>query len=78
MRKLASSCAKSAGSGLVNLKGLKQLQFLYLSKTQVTDAGLVNLKEMKQLQTLFLNDTQVTDTGVAELKKSLPNCNIPH
>ena len=50
------------------LKGLPQLQELYLSHTEVTDAGLEHLKGLRQLQTLDLGGTNVTDAGLEHLK----------
>jgi Leucine-rich repeat (LRR) protein len=60
----------------VHLKGLSNLQKLYLRSTKITDAGLVHLKGLTKLQTLVLSETKVTEAGVAELQKALPNCKI--
>jgi hypothetical protein len=60
-------------AGLKDLAGLKQLQWLNLTKTQVTDAGLKHLAGLKQLRLLLLTNTKVTDKGIADLKKALPN-----
>ena len=59
-----------------NIKELKNLTFLDLVATKVTDAGAKELKEFKNLTTVFLNRTRVTDEGVKELKEALPNCQI--
>jgi hypothetical protein len=64
--------------GLVHLKGLTNLTFLWLDDTQVADAGLVHLKGLSKLVTLGLQRTQVTDTGCKDLKQALPRVNIFH
>jgi hypothetical protein len=65
-------------AGLEHLKGLSQLQTLWLDGTQVTDAGLAQLKGLSKLQWLGLNDTKVTDEGVKKLQQALPKCKILH
>ena len=62
--------------GVEHLKGLNQLETLWLNNTQVTDAGLERLKGLAQLQWLSLNSTKVTDEGVKKLRQALPNCQI--
>ena len=52
---------------LEELAGMKGLQVLNLSGTQVTDAGLKELAALKGLQELHLFGTQVTDAGLKEL-----------
>ena len=55
-------------SGLVDLRGLKNLQGLNLSwNTRITDAGLKELAELKNLQWLDLRETKITDAGLKEL-----------
>jgi len=61
-----------------HLKGLPQLQGLYLNSTLVTDAGLEHLKGLTELQCLYLIGTKVTDEGVKKLQQALPNCKIYH
>jgi thiol-disulfide isomerase/thioredoxin len=57
------------------LKKLKQfglltgLEFLVLTRTQITDAGLLHLKGLAQLQELSLTGTGITDTGLSYLKE---------
>ena len=55
-------------AGLVHLKGLTNLKYLYLHRTRVTDAGLVHLKGMAVLKYLTLMHTKVTDAGIVNLK----------
>jgi len=48
---------------------MRQLRWLSLSRTQVSDAGLAqNVKALSQLQWLNLSDTEVTDAGVIHLE----------
>ncbi len=56
-------------AGVRNLRGLTQLQQLYLWDSQITDAGLEHLKGMTKLQTLDLSGTRVTDAGLEHLEK---------
>ena len=54
--------------GLAHLKGLREMQDLVLSSTQITDAGLVHVQEMAELHTLQLNGCEnLTDTGIVHL-----------
>ncbi|OHB82278.1 MAG: hypothetical protein A2V98_25770 [Planctomycetes bacterium RBG_16_64_12] len=55
-------------AGLVHLKGLKRLQFLFLNGTQVTDAGLAHLEGLANLNLIDLTGTQVTDAGLDNLR----------
>jgi len=48
----------------------KQLVWLNLSYSGVTDAGLANVGKLDNLTRLFLNNTAVTDKGIVELKKT--------
>jgi hypothetical protein len=61
---------------LKHLAGLKSLQTLDLSNTQVTDRGMKELAGMKDLEWLNLRSTEVTPAGVAALQKALPKCKI--
>ena len=63
---LASSKVKD--SDLDHLKGLRELKYLGLACTQVTDAGVERLKEFTKLQELDLGATAVTDSGLRHLK----------
>ena len=55
-------------AGLEHLKGLTQLQALFLDSTQITDAGLVYLKGLTKLEFLRLQFTQITGAGLVHLK----------
>jgi hypothetical protein len=59
---------KITDKGLVNLKGMRSLNFLGLNNTPISDAGLVHLKDLRHLTTLQLNNTRVTDAGLEHLK----------
>ncbi len=63
------SYRKVRDADLKHLKGLTQLQWLYLSDTKVTDAGLEHLKGLTQLKRLGLSSTKVTDAGLEHLQK---------
>ena len=56
-------------SGLQNLVGLSQLDFLDLESTAITDEGLVHLAGLTRLNTLVLTYTQVTGPGLTHLKR---------
>ena len=53
--------------GLDQLRGLDNLRWLDLSRTNVTDQGLAQLRDLKRLQVLKLQQTRVTDEGLANL-----------
>ena len=55
---------------------MRNLEYLDLNNTQVTDAGLEHLKGLEKLNWLLLKNTKVTDAGVNDLKHSLPNVDI--
>jgi len=57
---------------LVQLKGLKNLQVLALSRTEVTDAGLGALKDIKSLKSIYLIGTKVTPQAIDKLKQAIP------
>ena len=61
---------------LEHLTSLKNLGFLDVSDTQVTDAGLEYLKSFKNCKTMRLSGTNVTDNGVTQLKRALTGCKI--
>ncbi len=63
-------------SGLVDLKGLTNLQELNLTATKITDSGLEHLKGLTKLKVLGLRNTKVTDEGVQKLQAALPKCRI--
>jgi hypothetical protein len=55
-------------AGLAHLKGLTNLQSLFLWGANVTDAGLEHLKGLTNLQSLNLSHTKITDAGLEHLK----------
>jgi hypothetical protein len=56
-----------SASGLVNLKGMTQLQTLDLNGSKVTDAGLTHLIALPRLDFLSLANTAVSDSGLAHV-----------
>jgi Leucine-rich repeat (LRR) protein/tRNA A-37 threonylcarbamoyl transferase component Bud32 len=58
---------KLTDAGLARLKGLVNLQRLWLSETQVSDAGLAHLAGLTSLAHLGLGATQVKGPGLAHL-----------
>ena len=65
---------KNQVADLKPLAGLKNLQSLELSHTEVTGTGLKELAGLKNLQSLHLGQTKVTDAGLKELAR-LKSCN---
>ncbi len=58
-------------AGLLNLKGLTQLQRLNLSETKMSDAGLQQIKGLTALRSLNLDNTDVTDArSITRRRKS--------
>ncbi len=53
---------------LAHLRGLPELELLFLQDTQVSDAGLVHLRKLRKLRWLVLFDRKVTDSGLEQLK----------
>jgi serine/threonine protein kinase len=53
---------------LDKFRNLKQLSYLTLGNTPITDVGLLHLQELKSLTYLCLSQTKVTDAGIANLK----------
>ena len=51
-----------------HLRGLKNLQSLYLSGTEITDDGLKHLSDLTDLQVLSLSNTRITDDGLNHLR----------
>jgi RNA polymerase sigma factor (sigma-70 family) len=70
--------AKLRDGDLACLKGVRQLRYLSLYGSQVTDAGLAHLQRLTTLQDLDLAVTKVTDGGLAKLKglKQLQSLNL--
>lgn len=56
-------------AGLVNLKGLKDLQRLYLNDLTITNDALANLSDLTKLDVLSLRNTKIDGKGIAHLKQ---------
>lgn len=54
-------------AGLENLKGLTQLRFLRVGRTEVNGSGFVHLAGMKSLRELDTNSSPIADRNVAHL-----------
>jgi Leucine Rich repeat len=61
-------CATLTDAGLVNVKGMTELQTLNLFFTTTGDAGVENVRGLSLLQSLDLSETQVTDAGLERLE----------
>ncbi len=64
---LAVICPKVSDAGVANVRGLTNLDTLYLSHTQLTDKGLAALTQLEKLERLYLTDTRITDAGFVHL-----------
>ena len=53
---------------LVHFKGCKNLTYIYLSSTQISDAGLAHFTDCKNLRALYLNNTQISNIGLTHFK----------
>jgi Leucine-rich repeat (LRR) protein len=60
----------------MELAQLKNLRWLNLGGTPITDIGLKEVAQLKNLHTLVLVGTQITEAGLQELQKALPTCQI--
>jgi len=54
----------------------RELRYLSLGCTRITDAGLAHLKGLLSLEQLDLLGAKITYSRVAELQNALPNCKI--
>ena len=54
---------KMTGTGLTELKDLKNLQHLDLIHNGITDEGAKCLAELQSLKTIDLRGTKITDAG---------------
>jgi len=57
---------------LGHIKGFTQIQWLLLTRSNVSDAGLEHLEGLNRLRSLDLDGTMVSDTGLEHFK-GLPN-----
>jgi hypothetical protein len=57
----------NSDTSLSYIRGLTQLQFLFLSGSKVTDAGMESLKNLPALTKFYLQRTRVTDAGLVEV-----------
>ena len=71
-----------SGTGLAELKDLKNLQHLDLIHSDITDEGAKRLAELQSLKTIDLRGSKITDAGLKELQslhnlKELNLCLVP-
>jgi formylglycine-generating enzyme required for sulfatase activity len=55
-------------TGLSHLKGLTNLEALFLGEAAVTDDGLQHLQSLKKLDSLTMGGTKISGTGLVHLK----------
>jgi len=55
-------------AGLVDIRGLPNLEILSLNNTQVSSAGLMQLRGLTRLEALFLTYTPIADAGLEHLE----------
>lgn len=58
---------KASDAGMQNLRNLRHLKALYLSKTRITDASIEIISRFSELETLRLVDDDITNAGIAKL-----------
>jgi hypothetical protein len=76
MRLLGLKGTRVTDAGLLQIKGLSQLESLDLMSTQVTDAGLVQLYGLSKLRYLSLWGTKATAAGRKDIHRALPQCEM--
>jgi Leucine Rich repeat len=55
---------------------LKSLEWLDLTKLEISDAAAQYLSGLTRLKTLYLTHCQISDPAVEELRKALPDCEV--
>lgn len=60
---------KATDAHMAALRGLTDVQQLYVPSPKVTDEGLKSVEHLKQLRTLNLNETGVTDAGMTRIAR---------
>lgn len=78
LKRLGFRNCEVTDAGLVHLKDLRKLEWLYLNDTAVTDEGLLHLQGLAQLRFLSVVNTSVTKAGIDRLHHSRPNVRIRH
>ena len=63
--------------GIADLSNLtRNLRYLRLQRTKITDAAIPSLRRMRTLEYLDLRSTNVSEKAVSELQLALPGLNI--
>jgi Leucine-rich repeat (LRR) protein len=70
------NCTRVDNGILEHLAKFKDLNYLNLRGTSLSDEGLPLLYRMTGMGTLVLHNTRVTETGVKQLAAALPRCRI--
>ncbi len=69
-------CALTS-DGMQAVASRKNLKFLRLNGTSISDADLTLLHSLKELKELELNDCKnISNAAIAKLKQALPNCMV--
>lgn len=68
LQNLHGESAALTDEGIVYLEGLKNLEILDLSGTDITDAGLSHISGLDRLRELRLCGTKITDAGLETVK----------
>ncbi|MDX1928308.1 MAG: protein kinase [Pirellulaceae bacterium] len=61
---------------LTRLKGLEDLEKLYIYQTQITDKGLMSLVDVRNLQLVDASNTLITNEGAEEFKRMRPEVTV--
>lgn len=76
LRELYLSQTSIGDLGIVQIKGLRHLEVLDISRTGVGDRGLSELVRMKSLKSIYLDKSNVTEEGVAAIKQAIPGLKV--
>ena len=66
----------SPNPGFDSLEVMRNVRFLDLEYSPITDECLEYLYGLDRLEILNVHNTAVTSTGIAKLKEALPNCEV--
>ncbi|MCE9545117.1 MAG: hypothetical protein K8T25_06320, partial [Planctomycetia bacterium] len=73
LKTLWATQTRITGQGFTNLRGLYNLETLYLDDSPIDDAGLTGIGVMRNLKIVHLDKTRITDAGLDALR-SLDHC----
>jgi Leucine Rich Repeat (LRR) protein len=75
---IITNCGSFDGRNLVHLQQCKQLEWLDLRGSSITDADLERLVGLPALKEVLLSNTRVTPAGVAKLKTAAPQLGVAY